>query len=324
MTQPPNRNDIEMPDEDAAPRPNGYPIRAVSLMTGVGIDTLRAWERRYNAVTPQRDARGRVYSDDDVRRVRLLHDAVSRGYAIGRVATYTTEQLEQLPQTRTTRTRGAGPSPPAAVTGIGVSELIAATERFDAATVEGTLARAATMLTVPQLLREIVVPVLNEIGTRWHDGEAQIAHEHLLSASVRNVLGSLLRLHQAANRPDAILVATPSGEPHELGALGAAVLSASCGLGTIYLGPGLPAEEILSTLRIVHVDVVLLGVMGAGDSARAETEVHRIANGLPQATELWLGGTAASRLASQLGGRALTVPTYDALEAQLRRIASRV
>ena len=53
-----------------------YPIRAVSKLTGIAIDTLRAWERRYGAVTPVRDSRGRLYSDADVARLRLLHQAV--------------------------------------------------------------------------------------------------------------------------------------------------------------------------------------------------------------------------------------------------------
>src|SRR6187401_688956 len=55
-----------------------YPIRAVSRLTGIGIDTLRAWERRYRAVEPVRDRRGRMYSDEDVARLRLLNQGVQR------------------------------------------------------------------------------------------------------------------------------------------------------------------------------------------------------------------------------------------------------
>jgi DNA-binding transcriptional MerR regulator len=64
-----------------------YPIRAVAKLTGLSIDTLRAWERRYAAVEPQRDDRGRLYSETDVRRLHLLRAAVERGHAIGRLAT---------------------------------------------------------------------------------------------------------------------------------------------------------------------------------------------------------------------------------------------
>jgi len=80
-------------------RPAGpalYPIRAVSRLTGIGIDTLRAWERRYGAVTPTRDDRGRMYTEADVERLRLLNGAVERGHSIGRLAGLSNDQLTEL------------------------------------------------------------------------------------------------------------------------------------------------------------------------------------------------------------------------------------
>ena len=73
-----------------------YPIRAVSRMTGIGIDTLRAWERRYRAVTPVRDDRGRMYTDADVARLRLLSGAVEQGHSIGRLAGLSNDELRDL------------------------------------------------------------------------------------------------------------------------------------------------------------------------------------------------------------------------------------
>src|SRR6187200_3531359 len=80
----------------ARTNPAGYPIRAVSKMTGIGIDTLRAWERRYGAVTPTRDDRGRMYTEADVERLRLLNGAVERGHSIGRLAGLSNDQLTEL------------------------------------------------------------------------------------------------------------------------------------------------------------------------------------------------------------------------------------
>ena len=83
--------------------PARYPIRAVSRLTGIGIDTLRAWERRYAAVTPPRDDRGRMYTEADVARLRLLNGAVEQGHSIGRLAGLSNDQL---------RTSAARPAPP--------------------------------------------------------------------------------------------------------------------------------------------------------------------------------------------------------------------
>ncbi|WP_223426914.1 MerR family transcriptional regulator [Alcanivorax limicola] len=62
------------------------PISVVGAMTGVNPVTLRAWERRYGLLQPHRTAKGyRLYSDDDVARVRHIVSWLDKGVAISRV-----------------------------------------------------------------------------------------------------------------------------------------------------------------------------------------------------------------------------------------------
>lgn len=304
-----------------------YPIRAVSLMTGVSIDTLRAWERRYAAVVPERDERGRIYTDAHVRRIRLLREATAAGHAIGRVASLDDEQLQVLVTNAATSPAAVAPDPApalrAAAAPISTEALVAALDRFDGVTVETELSRAATMLRAPELLRDVIVPVLVAIGDRWHAGQARIAHEHLLSASVRNVLGSLLRVHQKAGVPDRLLFATPSGERHEFGTLGAAVMAASGGLGTVYLGTDIPADDIVHVVTTVDLDVVVIGVTDVGDVARVEAEVATLVETLPTRVELWVGGAGAERMAARYPGRIQAITSYDVLEQHLVRLGAR-
>ena len=304
-----------------------YPIRAVSLMTGVSIDTLRAWERRYAAVVPERDERGRIYTDAHVRRIRLLREATDAGHAIGRVATLDDEQLQVLVTNAAASPAAvvAEPAPAVRVAAAPISTeaIVAALDRFDGVTVETELARAAAMLRAPDLLRDVIVPVLVAIGERWHAGRARIAHEHLLSASVRNVLGSLLRVHQKAGVPDRLVFATPSGERHEFGTLGAAVMAASGGLGTVYLGPDIPADDIVHVVTTVDLDVAVIGVTDVGDVARVEAEVATLVQTLPARVELWVGGAGAERMAARYPGRIQAITSYDVLEQHLVRLGAR-
>lgn len=302
-------------------KPVTYPIRAVSLMTGVSIDTLRAWERRYGAVVPGRDGRGRVYTDADVQRIRLLREAVENGHAIGRVAGLSDEQLTQVASAAQATVAAPSERPPQMV--VDIDTIIAALERFDATKVETELARAAALLRAPDLLRHVLVPVLTEVGARWHSGRGRIAHEHMLSASVRNVLGSLLRVHQHSGVRETMLFATPAGERHEFGTLGAALLAASGGLGIIYLGADMPADDILAVTATVQLEVVVLGVTDVGDTTSLDRDLVQMARRLNPRIELWLGGRGAERVAQTLGGRALALPTYEALEQQLVRVGAR-
>jgi DNA-binding transcriptional MerR regulator len=63
-------------------------------MTGISPDALRIWERRYAAVSPQRSpAGGRLYSPQDVARLRLMKQLVDAGDAIGEIATLDLDTL---------------------------------------------------------------------------------------------------------------------------------------------------------------------------------------------------------------------------------------
>lgn len=300
---------------DSEPR---YPIGAVARLTGIGLDTLRAWERRHQAVTPTRDERGRLYSEDDIQRLRLLRDAVERGHPIGRIAALPAEQLTKL---------AAGPRPAAQTTArseslVDIAALLDALRRFDTAAVEASLGRAAAILRPAELLRDVIMPVLVEIGEAWCSNQASVAHEHLVSASIRNVLGLLLRFYKPRRGAARLVFATPSGERHELGVLGAAILAASGGLDVVYLGPDLPPADIVDCATVVGTDVVALGVTGAVSVQEAARQVAAIAHALPRDVELWLGGLAAPAVNAESGGRALVVGDYDALETQLARVGA--
>lgn len=74
-----------------------HPIRVVSARTGLPQDVIRIWERRYRCVCPPRGTTGRrLYTDEDVERLRLLKQAVCAGRRISDVAALETERLRAL------------------------------------------------------------------------------------------------------------------------------------------------------------------------------------------------------------------------------------
>jgi len=59
--------------------PTSYPISAAAKLTGIPLDTLRAWERRYRAVIPKRSAGARVYSEEQIKSFCYWRQAVEEG-----------------------------------------------------------------------------------------------------------------------------------------------------------------------------------------------------------------------------------------------------
>src|SRR5581483_8909640 len=187
-----------------------YPIRVVSKLTGIPIDTLRAWERRHAAVTPTRDERGRMYTEADVARLRLLNDAVEQGHTIGRLARLSNDQLRDL-----CATAGAIVRPPAVptrhATPFDTTALLTALREYDAIGLDQELSRLAAVLRPLELLQGVLMPVLTQVGDDWHRRRARIAQEHLISSTIRNLLGSFLRLYVRREASVRLLFATPSG-----------------------------------------------------------------------------------------------------------------
>lgn len=305
-----------------------YPIRAVSKLTGIGIDRLRAWERRHRAVTPVRDDRGRMYTDADIARLRLLRGAVERGHSIGRLAELSDEALRRFAETATAPS-AVDPAPPAS---IDTAALKAAVRRYDAAAIDHEIVRMASVLSPLEILETVLMPMLAGVGDDWYRKRASVAHGHLMSSTIRSALGSFLRLHTRPEAHPRLLFATPSGERHEIGALGAALLAASHGLGVAYLGPDLPAREIVESVKPADAQVLVLSLTMTRESPAARERVLRtigrelrtIVRDLPAHVELWAGGGAAAHHAPLIRPRGLVLHDYRAYQQELTRISGRV
>lgn len=299
-----------------------YPIRAVARLTGIGIDTLRAWERRHDAVTPVRDERGRMYSDADVARLRLLRDAVEHGHSIGRLARLDNDELRRL-----ATTPGAVAAPAAgAIPRVlpNTSVLTALLRSYDAVGIDQEFARLAAVLRPADLLRDVLMPALVAVGDDWHREPAGITREHLMSSAVRHILGSFLRLHGHRDAPARMLFATVSGDRHEIGTLGAAMLAASSGFGVAYLGPDLPASAVVESVEPAGAQVLVLGMTMAVAAKTKERELRTIVRDLPKSVELWTGGRGAMRYESIISPRGLVLGDYTAFQKELIRLGGRV
>ena len=299
-----------------------YPIRAVSRLTGIGIDTLRALERRYGAVTPARDGRVRMYTDADLARLRLLRRALEHGHSIGRLAGLSEDQLRHLAGDGEA---GAAPAvDPMRPTLPDTSALSAALHRFSADGVDREIVRLAAVLRPIELLRDVLMPTLRQVGDDWYRGRISVAHEHLMSSTVRHAIGSFLRLYTRSDVPARLLFATPSGERHEIGTLGAAMLAANSGLGVAYLGPDLPARDIVASVTPAGARVLVLGLTMPSTAKATERELRTIVRDLPRDVELWTGGRGAEQHASVITPRGLVFTDYTAYQQELVRLGGRV
>lgn len=275
-------------------------IHAVSRATGVSPHSLRIWERRYGTMASRRSAAGyRLYTSEDLERIRLIKDLLDAGHSIGDVAALGVAELLAV------RARGRPmPEPTPAVvpaaeddlrdTGLAAARtrFLAAVERLDPMDAERVLATAGLAVEPLTLVRELVSPLLQEVGERWRDGRFSIAQEHAASAAVRAHLGELLRAARPSPSAALFVCTTPAGEVHELGAMMAAVVLAHEGARVVYLGPSMPAADIAFACKRSGARGVLLSIVSL-ETVDARRELARIRRALPIPVLVYVGAHAS-------------------------------
>jgi len=273
-----------------------HAIGAVANRTGLTAHVIRIWEKRYGAVTPQRtETKRRLYSDEEIERLELLRDVTKAGHSIGHVAKLPTEKLRQLAQ----ESREIRPPAPHTARATSPTEAlleagVAAVKALDARSLDEVLKRGATHLGAQGLLQRVVAPLAQTLGDLWRDGTLTAAHEHFATAVVRVFLGQAARLFAGAEQSPVLVVATPAGQLHELGALLVGAAAANLGWQVSYLGASLPAAEIAGAARQRRARAVALSLVYPEDDPKLTGELMALRQALPSEVALLVGGRAMS------------------------------
>ena len=272
---------------------NGHPIRVVAQRTGLTTATLRAWERRYHVVDPTRSEGGhRLYSDEDIRRLRALIRAVEGGRSIGQVASLETEEVERLIR-EDRKERAPDRAPSGGTLSDQVAYAFSLVEGMKSDELERFLMRAAVSLRPAEVVSGILVPLLKQVGTAWSEGSLGASSEHLASVTLRRYLEWLTQTVQADSGGALAVTGTPTGQRHEFGALLAGVVAAGEGWRVRFLGPDLPAAEIVRAGTALGASLVALSAVHPELSRDTIDDIASIRRDLPDRVDVVIGGSAA-------------------------------
>ncbi len=305
-----------------------HSIKVVALKTGLSSHVIRVWEKRYGAVKPDRtQTNRRLYSEDEIQRLTLLRLATSLGHSISNVAKLTDADLKALVEqdrpdaARALSNQASAQSIESVPVESVTEEAVAAVERLDADALEKILRRASVELGQPALLHQVMVPLIERIGDRWREGSLKVAHEHLATAVIRTFLGSVARSYALPSTAPGLIVTTPAGQLHELGAILVAAAANHHGWRVTYLGPSLPAEEIAGAARQDRARAVGLSIVYPEDDPHLDDELVRLRQLLSPDVAILAGGRAAHCYKSSLENiGAIQLEEIPALYATLERL----
>lgn len=318
-----------MPTRISTAAVTAHPIQVVARRTGLSVDVIRAWERRYGVVEPVRSDSGRrLYSDADIERLRLLARATLTGRTIGQVAGLSESELAAL-----VREPGSARAEPNA--GVGdaggrapddstlahyhLRAALDAVERFDGMALDAALRRAVIALPAAGFLDAVVVPLWDLVAERTREGARRAPHQHLALTALRRTLHRIAEISITPLTAPDLVVSTPSGQPQDLGALLVAATAGAEGWRVTYVGPGLPADEIAETAVCARAHAVAVSLGTLAGNRGIPHELRRLRVLLPPAVSILVEGAGADahrRVLHEIG--AVVLRDLPALRARLR------
>ncbi len=274
-----------------------YNIKSVSQRTGVQPVTLRAWERRYKILNPQRADNGyRLYSERDIALLAWLKFQVDSGTSISSaVADYQSGLRKGFSPESVINTPAPIPSKhsslPAAEFVKKIYDALTAHNEPEASNIFEEALASFNLLT---LFESVISPVLVEIGEAWYNGKVLVATEHFASAFFRAKLMAIFQSLPTLRHLPYLMIGGAPGELHEIGPLMVAILLREAGYRIEYLGPDLPLEDLVLYAKDERPKMIILSAT-LKDSIADLSKFEQLTDTIRPRPLFGFGGSAFNR-----------------------------
>jgi len=299
-----------------------YAIRYVSQRTGLTPHVIRAWEKRYKAVVPLRSPKNRrLYSEEDVQRLLLLKRVTDEGHNISHIAKLDSSALLELARQEASMAPWATNSNSRHLQQKAAqdyrNECLSAVINLDPDRLNRSYDQATVHLTRSALLKEVIVPLFEEIGNLWRNGSLKIINEHMATSVTRTLLLNMLGATAGSDTAPRIVIATAVGQWHDMGALTVALTAAEYGWHPLYYGPNLPVEEIAAAVEQSSARAVAISITHLLEHHPLVNELRKLRRYIGNDLIIYVGGQAVSahpQIIEEINAK--HIPTIDQLSEE--------
>lgn len=305
-----------------------FNIHIASQLSGVASATIRAWEKRYQVLEPNRADNGhRLYTESDIEKLTLLSLLTQSGMSISKIAGKSIEELKQMVESQSEhdpvdlflerKTKDIDCEKIRA-------GVLLALSLYKLDIISYELEKTKKLLGPRDFALEIIVPLFQEIGWRVSQGKLSIAQEHTLSAIVQFHMGQMIALHYTRHKfkSGLVFLAAPEGEQHEIGLLAACLLCVQYRIQFIFLGKDLPADSLVQAALHMKPEMIILGVTKGHEISEERTLQDYLADirkRIPSHTKIMIGGNLKMYVKKELEEQGFSyLPTLESLDSMLK------
>lgn len=279
-----------------------FNIQMAAQISGLTTHTIRAWEKRYRALTPGRSDTGRrQYTSDEIERLSLLSQLTNLGNSIGQIAHLPNEELEGILKMLTNsqeKVRSTAPRlPKKSELNIESTHhnLLMALSGYKMDIISHELNKAKNGLTPKDFALEILEPLLKEVQTRQENRTLSVPQVQALYAIIKFHAGNIIYGHyeKKVRSQNKIALATPEGEFYLFDILLSALLCCQHETNFFFLSSNLQAPSVVEAVSAVEANIVILGVSRLENLKRAlPYYLEELLTTLPEKCEVWLIGNS--------------------------------
>lgn len=275
-------------------------IGALSMATGVPVETIRTWERRYGFPKSQRNEAGhRIYDMETIEELRLITSILAQGYRPSQLEGLSRSELEKLL---------------ARMTGVEADDVedekcleegeawlgkwLEAACHLQRNRLQNYLHCDLSRMSAVEFLDRRVAPFLDALGQGWASGEIDILHEHFASECLRDFLTGQWRPLSDIAQGRPLILATLSGEQHVLGLHMVALVAAVAGRQIVFVGTDAPVETIAEAVNRREGQWLGISIARGKDARKVVPELQTLRDLVGPDTKILVGGRGAPDVAS--------------------------
>ncbi|HLR91308.1 MAG TPA: MerR family transcriptional regulator [Balneolaceae bacterium] len=233
---------------------NNFSISQIAQFSGIKPHTIRIWEQRYDALTPDRsEGNTRYYDGNQLRRLLNIVSLSGEEYKISELCRMPDERLFDLIRTTREKTPVNDPNE------YFISQLIAAGMSYDEVYFEKLFSHCLIRYGMNDAYKQVIYPLLVRLGLMWASDDLPPAHEHFMSNIIKQkLLTATDSLPPASSASESWMLFLPENEFHEIGLLFANYLIRFTRRKVLYMGANVPLPSLSAAINSTLPDNLLL------------------------------------------------------------------